>query len=406
LKPKILVVSAVYPFPRQSGQQQRVFYMLKALRKDFHLTFLTVSQDEKIDEVLAKLKDHADETVVLPSRYMKNVLSHVFYRLLGFFNSIVTGLKFSNYLVGTLELSYSRISSAIDLDQFDLVLFEYWHAHKAAKKMTNVITVLDMHDLLWQSFKRQIEEMKGLPKFVMPLLVKRYKKQEENAWNDFDVLIAINQAEKENIQKLFGNKKRILYAPMGIDLSSWDYSWQPDRTPRKIAYYGSMGGPHNQQDALLCYHKILPVIWRQFPEIEFWIVGSNPPDAIVRLSKDSRVHVTGYVENVQNTLKDMSLVLCPWSGTFGFRSRLVEVMSLGIPVVASNDAIYGMGFEMNKGIIAGKSTDDLGRLAINWLSQEETLNQQSLDARRQVEEKFSFEVTYRRLSAELLKSLN
>lgn len=406
MKPKLLVVSAVYPYPRQSGQQQRVFYTLKALHEDFRLTFLTISPDENIDEVQAKLRDYVDVAIVLPSRYTKSFFSRLFYRFFGFLNSVVTGLKFSNYLLGTLELSYSRISTAIDLNQFDLVLFEYWHTHKAARKMTNVITALDMHDLLWQSYKRQIEKVKGLPNFVRSSLVNRYMKQEENAWNDFDVLIAINQAEMEIIQGLYGEKKKLLYAPMGVDLSTWCYSWQPEQKPRRVAYYGSLGGAHNQQDALLCYHEIMPGVWQRFPDIEFWIVGSNPPESILKLSEDPRVHVTGYVDNVQKVLQEMSLVLCPWIGTFGFRSRVVEVMSLGIPVIASNDAIYGMGFEMNKGICVGESTEDLARLAINWLSQEEILQQQSLYARRQVEEKFSFEATYGRLSADLLKTLN
>lgn len=405
MKPKMLIVSAVYPFPRQSGQQQRVFHTLKAMRDGFHLTFLTVSPGEKAEEVRAELLAYVDESIVLPSRYSKNFLSHYYYRLLGSINSLVTGLKFSNYLIGKLELSYSRISSAVDLDQFDMVLFEYWHTHKAAKKMKrhDVITVLDMHDLLWQSYKRQIENKKLLPDFIRQTVVNRYKKREEQAWGDYDVLIAINQAELEYAQELLGKQKKVLYAPMGIDLSNWSLSWQPKQSPRRIAYYGSLGGVHNQQDALLCYHEIMPLIWQQFPEIEFWIVGSNPPNSIKKLSEESRVYVTGYVEDVQEILNGMSLVFCPWSGTFGFRSRVVEVMSLGIPVIASSDAVHGMGFDIDKGISVGESADDLARLAANWLSQEELLRQQSKLARQQIEEKFSFLATYGKLSKELLK---
>ena len=41
-KTRLLILSAVYPFPRNSGQQQRVYYKLRALRADFHITFLTI----------------------------------------------------------------------------------------------------------------------------------------------------------------------------------------------------------------------------------------------------------------------------------------------------------------------------------------------------------------------------
>lgn len=407
MKPKMLIISAVYPYPRHSGQQQRVYYKLKALREGFHLTFLTVSPSHKTNEVQSELESYVDEAIVLPSRYLKSVISRYLHRLIGFINTLFTGLKFSNYLIGNLEFPYSRVSSTLDLEEFEMVLFEYWHAHKTARKMkkNHVITILDMHDLLWQSYNRQLDAKKWLPRFIKRSFAYRYKKREENAWGDFDVLIAINKAEMEYTQQFLGEQKKLLYAPMGTDVSAWQYCWLPEEKPRSVAYYGSLGGAHNQRDAMLCYKEIMPLIWQRFPEIEFWIVGSNPPDFIRDLSGDPKVHVTGFVEDVKEILKTMSLVLCPWSGTFGFRSRVVEVMALGVPVVASEDAVYGMDFEINKGICVGETPVELAQLANNWLSQKDLLHQQSMLARHQIEEKFSYEVTYGQLSKDLMSFL-
>src|SRR5690606_14691233 len=111
----------------------------------------------------------------------------------------------------------------------------------------------------------------------------------------------------------------------GIDLQKWPYSWQPAQPPR-IAYYGGLGSPHNQRDALQCYEEIMPTVWAHFPDVELWIVGSRPPATIQALAEqDSRVTVTGFVERVQDVLQTMTAVLCPWTGKYGFRSRLIEV---------------------------------------------------------------------------------
>jgi glycosyltransferase involved in cell wall biosynthesis len=192
---------------------------------------------------------------------------------------------------------------------------------------------------------------------------------------------------------------------MGTDISLWPYSWQPVISPRRIAFYGGLASPQNQRDALLSYQEIMPMIWKRFPDVEFWIVGSNPPDFIKNLEQDSRVHVTGFLENPQDVLKTTSFVLCPWSGTFGFRSRVVEVMSLGVPVLASRDAVYGMGFEIGNGISVSNSSAEMATQGLKWLNNNDELAYQSSLARQQIEDKFSYEATYIRLADELAAML-
>jgi glycosyltransferase involved in cell wall biosynthesis len=406
-KPRLLVVSAVYPFPRNAGQQQRVYYTLKALRNDFHITFLTYAELEQRNDVEQELLGHCDDVMVLPSTYMRSLPSRIFYKLAGLLYALATGLKVSNYVIGEVEFSLRNLEPALSGRHFDCVLFEYWHAHKATAyfRGRGIPSILDMHDVLWRSYTRQWDARKWMPGWLKDWFIQRYKAREEAAWSAFDMVIAINQDELNYARQILGDKAVFLYAPMGTDISTWPFCWQPAQ-PRRVAYYGGLGSPHNQQDALLCYREIMPRIWQEHPDTEFWIVGSKPPDFIRGLARDSRVHVTGFVEQVQDVLKTMSLVLCPWSGTYGFRSRVVEVMSLGVPVAASNDAVYGMGFEVGQGIVLANTPAEIAGLALEWLADEKELNHQSLLARQQMEEKFSYEATYVRLSHELIGKIS
>jgi glycosyltransferase involved in cell wall biosynthesis len=145
----------------------------------------------------------------------------------------------------------------------------------------------------------------------------------------------------------------------------------------------------------------MPLIWKRFPEAELWLVGSNPADRLRDLAADPRVKVTGFIEKVQEILSAMSLVLCPWSGTYGFRSRIVEVMALGIPVVASPEAVDGMELESGRGIILADSDDALARKALELLSEPNQLAAQSRLARSEMERLYSLENTYGRLISDL-----
>lgn len=403
-RPRLLIISHVYPFPRKSGQQQRVYYKLKALRPHFHLTFLTVAPARQRSEIERQLRPLCDALILLPARYDGSVVRKLWQRAAGSFYSLRTGLKLSNYIIGRLELTPARLAARLQPQQYDCVLYEYWHAVESVSlfQKNGVPCLLDMHNVLWQSYERQLRAKSSLPGWWKTRALAQYKAREEQAWRAFDALIAINAAEEQYARTIAPAGMPIFYAPMGTDLSVWPYLRQPARPPR-LAYYGGLGSPHNQQDALSCYEQVMPRIWREYPDAELWLVGSNPPPSLRALAQERRVTVTGFVEHVQEVLKTMTAVICPWSGTYGFRSRLIEVMALGVPVVASPDAVYGMKMEAGRGIFLEEELSRLAEATLALLRDAEFCRQQSQLARAQVEEKFSYKATYGQLATELLE---
>ena len=108
--------------------------------------------------------------------------------------------------------------------------------------------------------------------------------------------------------------------------------------------------------------------------------------------------------SAKEVLKTISVVLCPWSGTYGFRSRLIEVMALGVPVVATPQAVFGMDVTENQGIFLEETPTELANSALMLLRGSDILKKQSALARKQVEEKFSYEVTYGHLAGDLFET--
>jgi glycosyltransferase involved in cell wall biosynthesis len=113
--------------------------------------------------------------------------------------------------------------------------------------------------------------------------------------------------------------------------------------------------------------------------------------------------VTGYVEKIQEVLQSVSVVMCPWEGEYGFRSRVVEVMATGVPLVASSRAVHGMDINGNTGVGLTDSIDEMARDCLNLLESSDLMTEKSLKARRHIEDTFSFEQTYSSLSFEINK---
>jgi glycosyltransferase involved in cell wall biosynthesis len=401
-RPRLVVVSHVLPFPRAGGQQQRVHYSLRALRARFHLTFATFEDRFGESRIRDELSTLCDEVLVLPPAASRTAL-RTWHRAAAVAHSAITGLKRSNYLIGQVHLSPTRVEQMLGARRFDCALFEYWHAAAAASvcRRRGMPTVLDMHDILWRALSRQMSMQSQLPAAWKKRALAKYRAAEERAWDEFDALIAINREEEQYVRAHVRPGQQVFYAPMGTDLSLWPYSYAP-AAPQRVAYYGSLGSRHNQEDAMRCVREIMPEVWRERPDTELWLVGHSPPPSVQRLPReDSRIHVTGYVERVQDVLKTMSAVLCPWSGTYGFRSRLVEVMALGVPTVATHDAVAGMELEDGRGLALGANADELARATLRLLDNAGFAGEQSVSARRQVERRFSLADTYERLADEL-----
>ncbi len=401
-KPKLLVVSHVLPFPRNAGQNQRVYFTLAAARTTFHVSFLTVAASAKRDAVRRQLLELCDDAIVLPARYHAGTAARMLHHLVGMGYAAARGLKLSNYVVGALEFTPNRVATALDGRTFDAALFEYWHAYKAADALRSqgIPTVLDMHDILWRSFERQWTRWRFVPAAIKQRYVQAYRAREEESWRRFDALIAINRQELEYVRPRVPGNVEIFYAPMGTDLDLWPFAPKPADPPR-VAYYGGLSSKRNQEGALQCLHAIMPQVWRRYPSVQFWMVGSNPPAFLKALESDPRVRVTGTVENPAEVLRTMTCVLCPWEGAFGFRSRLIEVMALGVPVLATPDAAAGMDLEAGEGILFGASPDDLASATLRLLDDPCLRACQSRSARAQVERKFSLQNTYGRLVTEL-----
>ena len=407
-KLNILIISHVIPYPLSSGQQLRVFYTLIALRKYFHITFLTSLPSKHKNYVIFQISNLVDKLLIIDSKYSNNVVNKIFYQLVGRIYSLFTGLKFSNYIIGKVDYSPKNINLATDINNYDCVFYEYWHAVDSTEifHTKNIPCILDTHNILWQSYQKQLNLKKFIPPIINKNILRKYKTFEENAWDQFDGIIAINSEEFNYIKNQLSSQKKIFSLPMGTDLSKWPHLYNPIK-PQRIVFYGGLGSIHNQISAMDGYQFIMPKIWEKFPDVEYWIVGSNPPEKIKSIpTVDPRVRVTGFLDDPQTLLSTMSLMICPWSGTYGFRSRLIEIMALGVPIITNVEAIYGMELDENKGILLADDYDEFAEISIELLSKPQNLLKQSVLARNQIEEKFSFESTYLDFSYELFQFVN
>jgi glycosyltransferase involved in cell wall biosynthesis len=394
----LLIYSSVNPFAEGSGQIQRVYNSLLALAKEWDtITLITInkntSKQNRVDEVLGI--NPSIKTVYLDYPFRLKILSQFFKILpyLGFG-------KLSNWELPVIFNQYKTNEE----EKVDAVLFEYWHLYKLARsyKSKGIPVFCDTHNILLGSYKEYISEKKNLPAFYKNYLIRRYENLEFNIAlaPSFDVIIAINK-EEEKVYKSQFPTKRILYAPMGIKYPVKQYltnSVATNNTPSFI-YYGGLSNRRNVQSAIQVYTSLLEINGLDFT---YTIIGSNPSEDLYQIAtKDPRVKVTGYVDQLESALQGHTLAIIPFEGKYGFRSRIIELMYYGVPVLTTEDGVWGMGFQSGIDILLFNSSDSLSLKIEQAIKDPEKLVRIALNAQNKVEQEFSFEATYQKLAKEI-----
>ena len=112
---------------------------------------------------------------------------------------------------------------------------------------------------------------------------------------------------------------------------------------KSIVFSGSMASLQSLDAVRWLYQEILPIVWKQIPDAQVYIVGSKPLPEIKAIGqKDQRLHITGFVDDLSAYLRSASLVACPLRIGSGMKTRVIEALATGCPMVSTAQGVAGL----------------------------------------------------------------
>ena len=212
-----------------------------------------------------------------------------------------------------------------------------------------------------------------------------------------DLIISVSESDREYFKGVFPQKSHIKI-PIGQDLSTYlDYNSFPD-DGKNILFYGSMASTQNIKAFYRLFNDIFPEIKLKIPDAKLIVLGANPPDEIKKLHDGKNIRVLGYVEDIREWISKAKIMVLPMDIAGGFRTRVIEVMAMGVPVIGTHNALDSI--EMTSGMhgYVTDSDDEMAERAIQLLNDPELRRHISEECRKFVAEKYTIEETYGKLS--------
>jgi glycosyltransferase involved in cell wall biosynthesis len=259
----------------------------------------------------------------------------------------------------------------------------------------NAKAILEDTELTFVTKYREFVLKKGLLRILASQEHQRAKDYAAKVWPRFDRIIVMSDLDKEKLLSL-NRGMSILVVPNGVD-TEYFRAAAPPRPDRKILGFlgGALHYPNVDALAYFC-HDILPLVHRDMPDTSLLVIG----DFFDRQACPSNtpVRYTGYVEDVRPHLADCTLFVAPIRIGGGTRLKILEAMSLGIPVVSTPIGCEGLDVEHGRDILIADTAEKFASSIKAVLSDETFRRSLSGNGRRLVEQKYAWRLVLKRLA--------
>ena len=149
----------------------------------------------------------------------------------------------------------------------------------------------------------------------------------------------------------------------------------------RIVFTGQMDYLPNAKAALRVMDRILPLIRETIPTATFHVVGRGPKDELLERHGKDGCYVWGRVKDIRTWLKAADLALIPLDIARGVQNKVLEAMSMQLPVVLSREAATGIDAVEGEHFAVADSDEALAAETVRLLSDRRLANQMGLCAR-------------------------
>jgi sugar transferase (PEP-CTERM/EpsH1 system associated) len=370
---KILFLAHRTPYPPDKGDKIRSYNILRQLTQRHSVSMAYWVDDPKDIKHTTVLSGLCTGKVV---PVQQNSLAAKARAL----SSLLRGASFSEGYYHS-PLFRSTVERMINEDRPDLIyvfssaMAPYVYGHQ---DIPRIIDFVDVDSDKWG-------QLAHFANFPLSLLYRIEQKRlaclEINASSHASFSLFVSPVESDLFRKI-GGQGTILCVPNGVDCEVGRIPLRVERKPNdrgsgreptarpiKLLFVGMMNYYPNSDAVLYFAREILPLIRTRFPQVHFDIVGRFPTRSVRRLHGRDGIRVVGEVDDVYDNLIQSNVSVAPMRITRGVQNKVLEAMAVGVPVVATSEAVKGINVGHEREVLVGDTPEIFAAQVIRLLSE-------------------------------------
>ncbi len=343
---KILFLAPRLPLPADTGGKIRTLNILKQLAKRAQVRLVCFSfeaKDREIKEDFRKWNVDVSLVGLSETSGLQKVV-----------NVMINPMPHSMAKYASTDM-YRYLLSLREKERFDAVHVDHLHMAHYRPCFADIPAVLDEHNVEFMILSRCVPVEKNiLKKLAFQDQAGKMKKYESEHVKQFARFLAVSDDDKKILHDLCGGKVRGETVPNGVDTDFFKSTvgGRPSAEEDALVFTGSMDWLPNEDAVVYFSKEVLPFIWKKKPDVKFYVVGKGAKETVIALGRnDSRIIVTGRVDDVRPVMERSKVFVVPIRVGGGTRLKILEAMSMEKAVVSTTIGAEGIRHTDGKNIL-------------------------------------------------------
>lgn len=355
---RILHLMPYSPVPPTFGGALRVYHLLRLLARNHDITLLTFGDAESKKELESCFGNQVKEIHFLEKPWTRK------YKRIGQLYSLLGKHSFF-YMMARHPEMQNKLNHLFDKNQYDIALTEF--SHTASYEMnTDAVKIMDAHNVEYEIFRRMwLNAGSSLRKVYYKSEFKKFYHEEIAAIQRHNSILVTSVNDKNILDREVPEVPKYVI-PNGVDA---EYFTPTDekREPNSLVFTGAMSYVPNYDGLVYFLDTIFPIIQKTIPDIKIYIVGNNPPKNLLSRASDNIV-ITGFVDDVRPYINRSSVYVVPLRMGSGTRLKVLEAMSMRIPIVTTSMGCEGINVVDNESVLIANEPESFAESVIKLLN--------------------------------------
>ncbi len=185
------------------------------------------------------------------------------------------------------------------------------------------------------------------------------------SFKEADQILTVSEEDKQSALTYYrASSDRVTVIPNGVDTNMMHPVTACERMKAKsrlglegkfvLVFHGSMDYGPNRQAVSAIEDFILPSVIQKIPNVFCLVLGRNPPK---KHNRHRFLKVTGYVPHLFPYLAASDVAVVPLSKGGGTKLKVLDYLSMGIPIVATRKAVEGLPVKHKINCLLSDSVD-------------------------------------------------
>lgn len=326
---KILLITHTNPFPPISGGKIRLWSIATDLKNRFDC------------DIRIACPGKNDTKVVVDGITIYEIKAPHRHRFFNLAKTIFTGIP---ELIYTSNYKHFENKIREIYDEFwpDIVQCEHIWPALTVLKINSKLRYIVAHNVEWKIYERKFQTAKNpIYKIIYCYIYNRFKSFETKTLKKFDKVFCVSVIDMQLLTKMGLSNSEVIENGVDIEYYSKKINSKINQNIYRLIFIGALNYKANIDSVQFIIEKIYPEIIRKCQNIEFTIVGSNPPEWLNKIKKPNLKIYTD-VPDVRQYLNDADVYICPILYGSGSRLKILEAFASRIPVVSTSIGAEGL----------------------------------------------------------------